>query len=97
MKKSIFIIFIITLIIGTTITKNSSKKIEKNIFQTQENIRMLNDKLELLLLDYNYLTSPKKLIEYQSQYFENDLTQVDIENLKKLNLKNNKINLEELN
>ena len=75
MKKFLFFIPIILLIIMTTITKNSTKKLDRKIFQTKESIRILEDKYELILLDFNYLTSPKKLMEYQQIYFENQLIQ----------------------
>ena len=64
---------IILLIVSTTLTKNSTKKLDKNIFETQEDIRALNDIYELVLLDYNYLTSPNKLMEYSQIYFEKEL------------------------
>ena len=56
MIKKILIIFpLILIIIFTTLTKNSTKKLDKKIFEAQENIRALNDIYELVLLDYNYL------------------------------------------
>ena len=64
---------IIILIIITTITKNSTKKIESKIFTIKENISTLKNKYELVLLEYNFLTSPNKLFEYQETYFENEL------------------------
>ena len=33
----------------------------------------MEDIYELVLLDYNYLTSPKKLMEYSQKYFEEEL------------------------
>jgi len=78
MKKLFLIFFIIFLIIVTTITKNSTKKLESQIFNVKENISILKNKYELVLLDYNYLTTPKKLMEYQSKYFENDLIFMDV-------------------
>ena len=36
------------------------------------------------MLEYNYLSSPDKLIQYQSQYFENDLIQKDIIDIKQI-------------
>jgi hypothetical protein len=33
------------------------------------------------MLEYNYLTSPKKLMEYQKKYFDNELLEADIESL----------------
>ena len=84
MKKLFLIFFIIFLIIVTTVTKNSTKKLESQIFIIRENISILKNKYELVLLDYNYLTTPKKLMEYQSQYFENDLIFMDITKIRKI-------------
>ena len=88
MKKIIFFIPIIFLIVATTITKDSTKKLDKKIFEIKENIRILEDRYELILLDYNILTSPKKLMEYQKVYFDNDFIQKNIENLNWINIKN---------
>ena len=52
---------------------------------------MLNEKHELVLLDHNYLSSPKKLNEYQKKYFENDLIPTDIVNIGEINFDNNEI------
>ena len=38
----------------------------------------MKEKYELVLLDHNYLSSPKKLNEYQKKYFENELMPTDI-------------------
>ena len=91
MKKFLFFIPVIFLIVATTITKNSTKKLDKEIFEIKENIRVLEDKYELVLLDFNYLTSPKKLMEYQKLYFDSELIQNDIENLNWMKIKNDQI------
>jgi hypothetical protein len=91
MKKLILTLCIFSLIIITALIKNSTKKIEDKIFAVNENIRLLNDQLGDVLLEYNYLSSPKKLLQYQSQYFENDLTQMNIENIKVISEKNDQI------
>ena len=57
-------------------------------------MRILEQKYELVLLDYNYLSSPQKLMEYQSRYFENDLNEIDIINIKKITLHGNKVQVE---
>ena len=88
MKKIIFSITIVILIFLTSIIKNSTKKVDIEIFDLKEDIRLLNEKYELVLLDHNYLSSPKKLIEYQKQYFENDLTPTDITNVGKIDITN---------
>ena len=88
MKKITFSITIIILIFLTSIIKNSTKKVDLEIFDLKEDIRLLNEKYELVLLDHNYLSSPKKLNEYQKKYFEDDLIPTDITDLKKIDFNN---------
>ena len=95
MKKLILILSIFLLLVFTTITKNSTKDIEKQIYNTKESLRILEQKYEMVLLDFNYLSSPEKLMEYQVQYFENELKEIDITNLKKLTLFENEIQIEQ--
>ena len=89
MKKFFLIFFIIFLILATTVTKNSTKKLQNQIFNVRENISILKNKYELVLLEFNYLTTPKKLIEYQSKYFEDSLIPLDITKIKKIKEENN--------
>tara|TARA_Y100001970_G_C14199281_1_gene840130 strand:+ start:228 stop:527 length:300 start_codon:yes stop_codon:yes gene_type:complete len=91
MKKIYLIIVILILIVSTTITKNSTKEIDDKIYETKENLRLLKDNYEYVLLDYNYLSSPKKLMEYQSQFFESDLKPIKIENSKIITFKDKKL------
>ena len=95
MKRLILLLSIFLLLIFTTITKNSTKEIEKQIYNTKENLRILQQKYEMVLLDFNYLSSPEKLMEYQSRYFENELKEIDITNLKKLTLLGNEIQVKQ--
>ena len=96
MKKLLLLLLVFFLLIFTTTTKNSTKEIEKQIYNTEENLRILKNKYEMILLDFNYLTSPKKLLGYQSKYFENQLREIDINNLKKIILKEKKFKIEKL-
>ena len=91
MKKIIFSIIIVILIFLTSIIKNSTKKVDIEIFNLKEDIRLLNEKYELVLLDHNYLSSPKKLNEYQKKYFENDLIPTDIVDVGKIDFANKEI------
>ncbi len=84
MKKKIFIFLIFFLIIATTLTKNSTKKIDQKIFEKKENIVLLKNKYELVLLDYNYLSSPTKLMDFQSKYFENYLVPRKIDQINEI-------------
>ncbi len=94
MKKFILFLFTFILVIITTITKNSTKQIEKSIYNTKENLRVLKQKYEMVLLDFNYLSSPEKLMEYQLRYFENDLKEIEIINLNKINFNESQITIE---
>tara|TARA_B100001057_G_scaffold374667_1_gene379346 strand:+ start:91 stop:396 length:306 start_codon:yes stop_codon:yes gene_type:complete len=96
MKKLFFFIPIIFLIFATTLTKNSTKKIDKEIFQLKENIRILEDRYELTLLDYSILTSPKKLMEYQQFYFDDKFSQKKIENLNTIEILNNNLKIDKM-
>ena len=97
MNKFFIILTILFLIIITTITKNSTKKLEDKIFLAREEINLLKEKFELVLLDYNFLTSPKRLLEYKSKYFENDLVTININNIKKITKENNELIITEFN
>tara|TARA_B100001175_G_C19237396_1_gene508346 strand:- start:10 stop:321 length:312 start_codon:yes stop_codon:yes gene_type:complete len=86
--KKITLGSILILILITSLVKNSTKKIEDMIFIKKENIRLLRAELGDIMLEFNYLSSPEKLIQYQSQYFENKLKNTDISKIKKISLEN---------
>jgi hypothetical protein len=92
MKKAVFTI-IFALILATSLVKNSTKEMEDRIFMLNENIRPLKSELGDVLLEYNYLSSPDKLTQYQNQYFEKNLIKIDIMQIKKLTKKNNHIKI----
>ena len=85
-RRILLLIPILFLIIATAVTKKSTKKLDDNIYETKENLRRLESKYEFVLLDYNYLSSPKKLLELSRFYFEQDLVQKKKENLIWLNI-----------
>jgi len=82
MKKVILILIIFSLILSTAIIKNSAKKAEDKIFTVRENLRILNSEFEKIKLEYDYLSSAEKLLEYQLLYFEDELVKKDIKNIK---------------
>ena len=90
MKKVVFVI-IFALILVTPLVKNSTKEIEDKIFMVNENIRPLKSELGDVLLEYNYLSSPDKLTQYQTQYFEKNLIKIDITKIKKLDESNTQL------
>ena len=87
MKKFCLMLIIFLLILSTAIIKNSAKKIEDKIFTAKENLRVLNSELQNILFEHNYLSSAEKLLEYQSLYFEDELIQKDIKNIKLYKIK----------
>ena len=96
MKKITIIMTIIILILSTAIIKNSAKKIEDNIFLVKENLRVLNSDYENILLEHDYLSSAEKLLEYQALYFEDELIQKNIQNIKIYKIKKNKNEIQDL-
>jgi len=92
MKKIIFIL-ILALILTTSLVKNSTKEIEDKIFSLDESIRTLKIVSEDLMLEYNYLSSPEKLVQQQNQYFENDLVKLDIMKVKKIIIDNDLVKI----
>ena len=82
MKKFSIITLIISLILFTAFIKNSTKRIDDEIFTTNESIRGLKRDYEKIKLEYDYLSSADKLIEFQNLYFENELIKKDIQNIK---------------
>jgi hypothetical protein len=87
-KKIRLIVVIFFLILSTAIIKNSAKKMEDNIFIVKENLRVLKSEFEKIKLEQDYLSSSEKLLEYQSQYFEDDLIQKNFENIKVFMMQN---------
>ena len=73
MKKFIVIFIIIFLISFTAFIKNSTKRIDDEIFASKENINILENEFNDLKLEYTYLTSGKRLMELKSQFFGENL------------------------
>ena len=96
MKKLGLILTVFILILSTAIIKNSAKKTEDEIFTTKENLRVLSSEFEKIKLEHDYLSSSEKLLEFQSQFFENELVQKDITNIKVFNLKNKDKKIQDL-
>ena len=91
MKKILTIALIFSLIVITSFTKNSTKKIDEELFSLKENISDLNLELDNMKLEFDYLSSAEKLINYQNLYFENKLTQKSINEIEIINFTGNKI------
>ena len=88
MKKFALALVIFFLVLSTAIIKNTTKQIEDEIFTAKENIRILKTKFENVSLEHDYLSSSERLLEYQSQYFEDELIQKNINDIKIYNISN---------
>ncbi len=86
MKKFALALVIFFLVLSTAVIKNTTKKIEDEIFTTQENIRVLKSEFEKVSLEYDYLSSAERLLEYQSHYFEDELIQKNLSDVKIYNV-----------
>jgi len=87
---------IFTLILLTAIIKNTTKQIEDELFTIKEKLRVLKSEYENILLEHDYLSSAEKLLEFQSLYFEDQLIQKNINNIKIYNISKNQQSIEEL-
>jgi cell division protein FtsL len=86
MKKFALAAVIFFLVLSTALIKNTTKQIEDEIFTVKENIRVLKSEFKNVSLEYDYLSSAEKLLNYQSLYFEDELIQKNIKNIKIYNL-----------
>ena len=89
MKKIALAAIIFFLVLSTAIIKNTAKQIEDEIFTVKENIRVLKSELENVSLEYDYLSSAEKLLEFQSLYFEDQLIQKNLNNIKTYDISDN--------
>ena len=90
--KNVFLIFsIIFLFLSTALIKNSSKKLENQIYDIRENLSILNNKYDYIFLENNYLGSPQKLIKHKNTIFSENYISLNISNIKILEENNGSI------
>ena len=97
MKKLTIIVFIFSLIFSTALIKNSTKKIEDEIFAVNESLKNYENELSDTRLEFEYLSSTEKLLQYQSQFFEKDLNQRNINKIKTITKKLNNLSIDNSN
>ena len=97
MSKFFVIFLIISLILSTALIKNSTKRIDDEIFVLKENVRILKKDFQNINLEHEYLSSAEKLLEFQNLYFDNELVKKDIKEIGKINKKLNKIEIGQFN
>tara|TARA_Y200000002_G_scaffold379825_1_gene389950 strand:- start:808 stop:1113 length:306 start_codon:yes stop_codon:yes gene_type:complete len=96
MKRSFVILLIIFLILFTAVIKNSTKRIDDLIFVLEEDLRELKKDFENIKLEYDYLSSTEKLLEFQNLYFEDELVIKDIKEIKIIDKKTNILKIDQL-
>ena len=96
MKKFFVTLFVFSLIFSTAIVKNSTKRIDDEIFVLKENIRDLKKNFENTRLEFDYLSSTEKLLQFQNLYFDNELIKFDIQEIQTITKKYNEIEIGKL-
>ncbi len=96
MTKLIVFTLILSLIIVTSLIKNSTKDLDNQIYSVREKILVLENTFKDMKLDFDYLSSSEKLLEYQILYFEDSLVKKSLEEFKTLEIKNNELIINEL-
>ena len=97
MKKFSVIFLILFLILFTALIKNSTKRIDDEIFALKENIRSLKKDFDNIKLEHDYLSSTEKLLEFQNLYFDDELVKKDIQEIKTINQSSEKLEIGQLN
>ena len=96
MKKFSVIFLIVFLILSTALVKNSTKRTDDEIFTIKENIRALKKDFENIKLEYEFLSSTEKLLEFQNLYFDDELVKKDINEIKIIDLSTKKFQINNL-
>ena len=85
-----------SLIISTSLIKTSTRDLDERIYSIQENLLFLEDRFKDSKLEFDYLSSSEKLLEYQKLYFENALIKKTLSDLKILKVTDGGIITDEL-
>ena len=96
MIKSLVFTLILALIVSTSLIKNSTRDLDEQIYSIEENILFLEDRFKDSKLEFDYLSTSEKLLEYQKLYFENALIKKTLSDLKILEVTDNGIITDEL-
>ena len=96
MTRFIVFFILLLLVISTSIVKNSTKGIDDEIYTLKENLLFLENRLMDTKLEFDYLSSSEKLLEYQKLYFENLLEKKSLQELKILEISSSKAKISDL-
>ena len=95
-KNIIILTITLILIFSTTLIKNNTKDLEEKNYLIRESISKKKSEHQIMLLEYNYLTSPEKLMEYHRLYFDDNLVPLKIDDLKQIELNKNAFEIKKL-
>ena len=96
MTKFIVFCLIFILIVSTSLIKNSTKDLDDQIYSVKENILFLENRQKDTKLEFDYLSSSEKLLEYQKLYFDDLLIKKPLKELKILKFKKNQLIVNDL-
>lgn len=96
MTKLAVFVLVFLLIISTSLIKNSTKNLDDQIYSIRENILFLENRFKDSKLEFDYLGSSEKLLEYQKLYFEDSLIKKSLKELKTLKIKDNDLIINDL-
>ena len=94
-KLGVFVL-VFFLIVSTSLIKNSTKDLDDQIYSLRENILFLDNRFEDSKLEFDYLSSSEKLLEYQKLYFDDLLIKKPLKELKILKFKKNQLIVNDL-
>ena len=96
MTRFFFTSLILLLIFFTAFIKNSTKRIDDEIFVVKENIRILKKDFENIKLEHNFLSSTENLTELKKLYLDNEFTKKNIKEIKIINKTSGKFEIKQL-
>ena len=96
MIKFFFTSLILILILFTAFIKNSTKRIDDEIFSTRENIRGLKKDFDNVKLEFNFLSTTERLNDFKNLYFDEELIKKDIKEIEIILYNSGKLEINQL-
>ena len=96
MTKVLVFSLIFFLILSTSLIKKSTKDLDDKIYSIKENILFLENRFEDSKLEFDYLSSSEKLLEYQKLYFDDLLIKKSLKELNILEIRDSEIIIKNL-
>ena len=70
MKKLIVFAAIFTLLVSTSLIKNSTKDLDDQMYSLRDKLLFVENRFNASKLSFDYLRSSEKLLEYPTFYFD---------------------------